>query len=57
MLKDEDRIFKNLYNDLGWEPVESFETGIKKTVNWYLNNVKWWRRTQSKIYKQERLGI
>ena len=46
-----------IYNDLGWEPVESFETGIKKTVNWYLNNVKWWRRIQNKTYKQERLGI
>jgi len=29
-------------NELGYEPVESFETGIKKTVEWYLNNAKWW---------------
>ncbi len=46
-----------IYNELGWEPVESFETGIKRTVKWYLNNVKWWRGIQEKTYKQERLGI
>ena len=29
-------------NELGYKPVESFETGIKKTVDWYLNNTQWW---------------
>lgn len=32
-----------IYRDLGWRPVESFETGIKKTVLWYLNNKDWWK--------------
>jgi len=30
-------------NELGYKPVESFETGIKKTVEWYLNNIQWWK--------------
>ena len=31
-------------NTLNWQPKESFETGIKKTVDWYLNNQIWWTR-------------
>ena len=31
-------------NDLNWEPTETFESGIRKTVNWYLNNKTWWAR-------------
>ncbi len=33
-------------NELGWEPKESFETGIQKTISWYLNNKSWWKRIQ-----------
>ena len=37
--------------ELGWEPVESFETGIRKTVRWYLENRPWWERIQSGAYR------
>ncbi len=43
--------------ELGWYPKESFETGIKKTVLWYLENQIWWEKVQKIKYKQERLGI
>tara|TARA_B100002052_G_scaffold298494_1_gene332131 strand:- start:101 stop:1159 length:1059 start_codon:yes stop_codon:yes gene_type:complete len=43
--------------ELGWYPKESFETGIKKTVLWYLENQLWWEKIQKIKYKQERLGI
>ena len=44
-------------NDLGWSPKETFITGIKKTIQWYLNNEVWWRKIQKQNYNQERLGI
>jgi len=43
-------------NEIGWSPKETFKTGIKKTVNWYLDNQKWWRNIQKNRYNQERLG-
>ena len=43
--------------ELGWEPKESFETGIQKTILWYLENQNWWGKIQKLKYKQERLGI
>ena len=42
---------------LGWTPAESFETGIEKTVRWYLNNRPWWRRLRESSYRGERLGL
>ena len=42
--------------ELGWQPEESFETGIKKTILWYLENQIWWEKIQKMKYKQERLG-
>jgi dTDP-glucose 4,6-dehydratase len=33
--------------DLGWSPIETFETGIRKTIQWYLDNEDWWRNIQS----------
>jgi dTDP-glucose 4,6-dehydratase len=42
--------------ELGWVPEESFETGIQKTVEWYLNNESWWRRVLDGSYAGERLG-
>ncbi|WP_132958775.1 dTDP-glucose 4,6-dehydratase [Rhizobium sp. BK251] len=39
-----------LKNELGWEPVETFDTGIRKTVNWYLNNQKWVANVTSGAY-------
>lgn len=44
-------------NDLGWKPEETFETGIQKTVEWYLNNLEWCRRVQDGSYQRERLGV
>ena len=43
--------------ELGWKPEETFESGIKKTVLWYLNNEKWWRRVLDGSYAGERLGL
>ncbi|WP_336169075.1 dTDP-glucose 4,6-dehydratase [Acinetobacter sp. 161(2023)] len=43
--------------DLGWKPEETFETGIRKTVEWYLNNLEWCRRVQDGSYQRERLGV
>ncbi|OOF53786.1 dTDP-glucose 4,6-dehydratase [Rodentibacter genomosp. 2] len=42
--------------ELGWKPQETFETGIRKTVEWYLNNKKWWNRVLDGSYNRERLG-
>ena len=47
---------KKIQNELGWFPRESFETGIKKTVEWYLENENWWKKIQDERYNQERLG-
>ena len=44
-------------SELGWTPEETFETGIRKTVNWYLNNLEWCRRVQDGSYQRERLGV
>lgn len=44
-------------NDLGWVPEETFETGIEKTVHWYLNNKQWWQRVLDGSYAGERLGL
>lgn len=43
--------------ELGWRPEETFESGIRKTVEWYLNNCEWWTRVLNGSYKRERLGI
>lgn len=43
-------------NELGWKPKETFETGIRKTVEWYLNNLDWCRRVQDGSYQREKLG-
>lgn len=46
-----------IQNELGWTPMETFETGIRKTVEWYLNNLDWCRRVQDGSYQRERLGV
>ncbi|WCF07862.1 dTDP-glucose 4,6-dehydratase [Paenibacillus thiaminolyticus] len=38
-------------NELGWKPKHTFETGIKETIDWYLNNRTWWERIQSGAYQ------
>ncbi len=42
--------------ELGWVPQETFETGLRKTVAWYLENLEWCRRVQDGSYQRERLG-
>ncbi|MDC1329593.1 dTDP-glucose 4,6-dehydratase [Pseudomonadales bacterium] len=42
--------------ELGWVPEETFETGLRKTVNWYLMNRGWWERILSGAYKLDRVG-
>ncbi len=42
--------------ELGWEPRETFESGLRKTVRWYLDNPAWWGRIRSGVYRGERLG-
>jgi dTDP-glucose 4,6-dehydratase len=46
-----------IQRELGWIPEETFETGIRKTVQWYLNNLEWCRRVQDGSYQRERLGV
>ncbi len=43
--------------ELGWTPRETFETGLRKTVRWYLENRTWWERVLSGAYRMERLGV
>ena len=42
--------------ELGWRPEENFETGIRKTVQWYLDNEWWWKPIHEKKYAGQRLG-
>ncbi len=46
-----------LETELGWKAQENFETGIEKTVAWYLANEAWWRPLREKVYAGERLGV
>lgn len=43
--------------ELGWKPRHSFETGLRQTVQWYLDNRDWWERVRSGSYRGERLGV
>ena len=42
--------------ELGWQPRESFDSGLAKTVRWYLDNRSWWERVRTGVYRGERLG-
>ena len=43
-------------NELDWRPIETFETGLRRTVEWYLSNSDWWKPILSGEYRGERLG-
>ena len=43
--------------ELSWTPKETFETGLRKTVEWYLENSDWCKRVQDGTYQRERLGV
>jgi dTDP-glucose 4,6-dehydratase len=47
---------QKIARELGWRPQETFETGLAKTVRWYLDNRPWWERIRSGVYRGERLG-
>lgn len=42
--------------ELGWTPTETFESGLRKTVQWYLDNPRWWQRVLNGDYQLQRLG-
>ncbi len=44
-------------SELAWRPQESFETGLRKTVQWYLENEAWWQPLRKKVYDGARLGL
>ena len=46
-----------IQQELGWQPRETFESGIRKTVEWYLNNRDWCQRVQDGQYQRQRLGV
>ena len=48
---------EKIKNELDWVPKESFDSGIRDTVHWYLDNRSWWQTIQDKTYRQERLGV
>ena len=43
--------------ELGWRAEETFDTGLHKTVQWYLDNEAWWKPLRNKVYAGERLGL
>ena len=43
--------------ELGWRPAETFESGLRKTVQWYLDNEAWWKQVLDGSYQGERLGL
>lgn len=46
-----------IQDELGWTPRHALETGLRKTVQWYLGNRPWWERVRSGAYRGERLGL
>jgi dTDP-glucose 4,6-dehydratase len=45
-----------IMNELGWKPQETFETGLRKTVQWYLDNQEWWLSILNGDYQLKRIG-
>ena len=43
-------------SELGWKPKENFSSGLRKTVQWYLNNKTWWKKILDGTYRCQRLG-
>jgi dTDP-glucose 4,6-dehydratase len=46
-----------IQRELGWVPVETFESGLRKTVQWFLDDREWWQRVLDGSYQRERLGM
>jgi dTDP-glucose 4,6-dehydratase len=43
-------------SELGWTPRETFDSGLRRTVRWYLDNRPWWERIRARVYAGQRLG-
>ena len=43
--------------ELGWQPRHDFDSGLRDTVRWFLDNRSWWERVTSGAYRGERLGL
>jgi dTDP-glucose 4,6-dehydratase len=48
---------RKITNELGWKPLENFDSGLRKTVEWFLANRPWWERIRNGVYRGERLGV
>jgi len=48
---------QKIQTELGWQPQETFTSGLRKTVEWYLQNQNWWQRIRDGRYRGERLGL
>ena len=48
---------RRIHHELGWAPRETFETGLAKTVRWYLDNTQWWQPIRQGVYRGQRLGL
>jgi dTDP-glucose 4,6-dehydratase len=48
---------QKIQKELDWSPTETFDTGIRKTVDWYLENQSWCRSTMDDTHRYERLGV
>jgi dTDP-glucose 4,6-dehydratase len=47
---------KKIADELGWKPEETFESGLRKTVIWYLDNLDWWQRILNDNYRLDQIG-
>lgn len=48
---------RKIERELGWRPMETFESGLRRTVQWYLDNEDWWQRVLTGAYNLERIGL
>ena len=48
---------RKIQKELGWTPQETFEAGLKKTIEWYFSNEVWCKHVKEGSYQGERLGI
>jgi dTDP-glucose 4,6-dehydratase len=48
---------RRIKSELGWRPTHDFESGLRKTVEWYLANRHWWEAIRAEKYRDERLGL
>jgi dTDP-glucose 4,6-dehydratase len=47
---------RKIRQELRWAPQETFDSGLRKTIDWYLSNPSWWERIRANVYRGERLG-